>query len=89
MTTKTLHDLAIKARETRTVWLETHGVPISAEFADFAEAIGTLIEYCESVEECRRRMMVPPNPSYPDYNETHQESDWCRIAGCSPVKVVK
>ena len=42
-----LRELAIRARATRTAWLEQHGVPISNEFAQFAEAVGELIERCE------------------------------------------
>lgn len=44
----TLQELAVKARDARTRWLESHGVPISQEFADFAQAIGELITACEN-----------------------------------------
>jgi hypothetical protein len=42
-----LHDLVFKARAKRTIWLRQHGVPISQEFAEFADAIGELINACE------------------------------------------
>jgi hypothetical protein len=35
--------LAEKVKETRTAWLEQHGVPISQEFVHFANAIGDLV----------------------------------------------
>lgn len=46
-----LRDLAINARAARMVWLESYGVPISNEFAQFAEAIGLLIEACDPPKE--------------------------------------
>jgi hypothetical protein len=36
--------LAEKVKQTRTAWLEQHGVPISQEFVDFANALGDLLE---------------------------------------------
>jgi hypothetical protein len=33
-------ELAARIVRTRTAWLESHGVPVSHEFADFAEAVG-------------------------------------------------
>jgi hypothetical protein len=43
-----LRELADKVVTTRTKWLEQHGVPISPEFSEFAEAIGNLVDaaYC-------------------------------------------
>jgi hypothetical protein len=38
---------AERTRAARTTWLESYGVPISDEFAQFAEAIGTLIDLAE------------------------------------------
>lgn len=37
--------LVEKVKQTRTAWLEQHGVPISHEFANFAEAVGNLCNY--------------------------------------------
>jgi hypothetical protein len=42
-----LRQLAMQAKVARTKWLESYGVPISPEFADFAEALGEFIEACE------------------------------------------
>ena len=42
-----LRDLAIKARAARTAWFEAYGVPVSHTFANFADAIGELINRCE------------------------------------------
>jgi hypothetical protein len=37
-----------RTRTPRRQWLESHGVPISQEFVDFAETIGLLISACEN-----------------------------------------
>lgn len=39
-----LRELADRTAHTRTLWLQQHGVPISHEFANFAESLGELIE---------------------------------------------
>ena len=41
---KRQRQLAENVVKTRTAWLEQHGVPISPEFATFAEAVGLLVE---------------------------------------------
>jgi hypothetical protein len=38
-----LHDAALKTLDARQAWLESYGVPISEEFARFADALGTLV----------------------------------------------
>ena len=39
-----LSDLAERIVQTRTAWLESHGVPISQEFANFIESVGNVVE---------------------------------------------
>lgn len=48
---KSLQELAKVAREKRNEWHEDFGVPISHTYAEFLEAIGTLINVCESAGE--------------------------------------
>ena len=41
-------ELAERIVQTRTAWLESHGVPVSHEFADFLEAIGEGVDALRS-----------------------------------------
>ena len=43
--------LAERVKQTRTAWLEQHGVPISHEFADFMDALGDLLHATVSVSK--------------------------------------
>jgi hypothetical protein len=56
---KRIADLAATAKSKRTTWLESYGVPISQEFADFAEAIGLLIEVGLADRIERERLTTP------------------------------
>jgi hypothetical protein len=45
-----MRELARAVRAARTAYLHRHGVPISAEFANFVNLLGELIERCEAHE---------------------------------------
>lgn len=78
---KTEQELVSKVKSTRTAWLESHGVPISAEFARFAEAIGELLQFVEA-----GRASVSPSVTVsesPDYKictnqNGHPQNCHCR-----------
>ena len=44
----TLVELVEQVKLKRTAWLEQHGVPISMEFVEFANAIGDLTDTVEA-----------------------------------------
>lgn len=33
----------------------------------------------------KRLMRLPKNAAHPNFSETHEEDDWCRVARCTPV----
>ena len=33
----------------------------------------------------KRKMRLPKNSAYPNYNEVHDEDAWCAKVGCTPV----
>lgn len=43
-----MNELVEKVKATRTTWLQQHGIPISHEFAEFAEAVGNLCNWAEA-----------------------------------------
>jgi hypothetical protein len=66
----TLKTAAEKVKQKRTAWLEQHGVPISTEFAKFAEAIGELTDLAES-----RAPQTPPR--CPTCGSNDRGMPWC------------
>lgn len=60
--------LAEEVQRTRTSWLEQHGVPISQEFADFAEAIGNL---------CAAHLQSAPAPTEGPSAERNKHKEVC------------
>ena len=51
-------------KASRTAWLEQHGVPISIEFARFADAIGVATNYLDRASLSEGAAVVPPVPQH-------------------------
>ena len=60
----TLQELANNVRIARTAYLHRHGVPISEEFAHFADVLGDLLERISPVAASEERTPVEAPPDY-------------------------
>ena len=79
-----------KIAQTRTAWLQQHGVPISQEFVDFANAIGELrdlipTDHAAALEEVKRQARLEEaevwHAHHGKFMEHGPECPWCcRIA---------